>query len=82
VDNDRKMETFENLHFPVTPAKAGVQNTLKTLDSGFRRNDDGESETVFFKGLKWFARSESNVFHRSVIKLTIGGNYDDKQRTA
>jgi len=44
-------ETFENLHFPVTPAKAGVQNTLKTLDSGFCRNDDGESETVFFKGL-------------------------------
>ena len=24
---------------------------MKTLDSGFRRNDDRESETVFFKGL-------------------------------
>jgi hypothetical protein len=23
----------------VTPAKAGVHNTLKRLDSGFRRND-------------------------------------------
>jgi nucleoside-diphosphate-sugar epimerase len=45
------LETFENLYFPVTPAKAGVQNTLKTLDSGFRRNDDMDTETVFFKGL-------------------------------
>jgi hypothetical protein len=44
-------ETFENLRFSVTPAKAGVQNTLKTLDSGFRRNDGREHETVFFKGL-------------------------------
>jgi hypothetical protein len=34
------METFENLHFLVTPAKAGVQNILILLDSGFRRNDD------------------------------------------
>jgi hypothetical protein len=25
--------------YPVTPAKAGVQNALKRLDSGFRRND-------------------------------------------
>jgi hypothetical protein len=24
----------------VTPAKAGVQNFLKSLDSGFRRNDE------------------------------------------
>ncbi len=26
-------------NFPVTPAQAGVQNTLKRLDSCFRRND-------------------------------------------
>jgi len=25
---------------PVTPAKAGVHNRLKQLDSGFRRNDN------------------------------------------
>jgi hypothetical protein len=25
--------------YSVTPAKAGVQNALKRLDSGFRRND-------------------------------------------
>jgi len=30
-------ETFENLFFIVTPAKAGVQNVLKRLDTGFRR---------------------------------------------
>jgi len=51
-------ETFENLHFHVTPAKAGVQNILKTLDSApvftgvTRRNDDTDAETVFFKGLR------------------------------
>ena len=28
---------------PVTPAKAGVQNLLKMLDSGFRRNDEYNS---------------------------------------
>ena len=30
-----------SLNFPdVTPAKAGVQKWFKSLDSGFRRNDD------------------------------------------
>jgi hypothetical protein len=29
----------------VTPAKAGVQNILKKLDSGFRRNDGKSSFT-------------------------------------
>ncbi len=28
------------LPYYVTPAKAGVQNCLKRLDSGLRRNDD------------------------------------------
>jgi hypothetical protein len=36
----RTGETFENLLFTVTPAKAGVQNVLKRLDTGFRRYDD------------------------------------------
>ena len=40
LEMEKAGETFENLHFPVTPAKAGVQNILKLLDSGFRRNDD------------------------------------------
>jgi hypothetical protein len=30
----------EKLPFAVTPAKAGVQKTLKRLDSCLRRNDD------------------------------------------
>jgi hypothetical protein len=30
----------EKLRFSVTPAKAGVQDVFKLLDSGFRRNDD------------------------------------------
>jgi hypothetical protein len=37
---ESSLETFENLLFTVTPAKAGVQNVLKSLDSGFHRNDD------------------------------------------
>jgi hypothetical protein len=31
----------------VTPAKAGVQNSLKRPDSGFRRNDDQGSYSAF-----------------------------------
>jgi WD40 repeat protein/energy-coupling factor transporter ATP-binding protein EcfA2 len=36
---DGKLQMFSLPYKTVTPAKAGVQ-TLKTLDSGFRRNDD------------------------------------------
>jgi len=32
-DTEIKDETFENLHFVVTPAKAGVQKVLKGLDT-------------------------------------------------
>ncbi len=32
----------------VTPAKAGVQNFLELLDSGFRRNDGFLSNLSFF----------------------------------
>jgi hypothetical protein len=38
--DDLPNETFENLPFAVTPAKAGVQKVLKRLDSGFHRNDE------------------------------------------
>jgi len=31
----------------VTPAKAGVQNSLKRLDSGLRRNDDKGTYSEF-----------------------------------
>jgi hypothetical protein len=34
------LESFENLPYVVTPAKAGVQKVLKRLDTGFRRYDD------------------------------------------
>jgi len=33
------LETISKFLFTVTPAKAGVQGSLKVLDSGFRRND-------------------------------------------
>jgi hypothetical protein len=34
------LQNPEKPQFAVTPAKAGVQNPLKRLDSCFRRNDD------------------------------------------
>ncbi len=34
------LETISKITYTVTPAKAGVQNPSKDLDSGFRRNDD------------------------------------------
>ncbi len=34
-----KLEPIAKPAYSVTPAKAGVQNALKRLDSGFRRND-------------------------------------------
>jgi len=37
----------EKLRFPVTPAKAGVQEVVKRLDSCFRRNDDLRSRGTF-----------------------------------
>jgi len=33
------LEAISKFLFTVTPAKAGVQESLKVLDSGFRRND-------------------------------------------
>jgi hypothetical protein len=36
---DETIEALAKLTIFVTPAKAGVHNTSKRLDSGFRRND-------------------------------------------
>lgn len=36
----------------VTPAKAGVQNILERLDSGFRRNDAKREFLTFYEGVK------------------------------
>ena len=35
------VRTCEIMHFAVTPVKTGVQKCLNSLDSGFRRNDNG-----------------------------------------
>ena len=35
-----RSETFENLLITVIPANAGIQNILKSLDTGFHRYDD------------------------------------------
>jgi len=36
----------------VTPAKAGVQNNLKLLDSRFRGNDKNGSKLTFYESIK------------------------------
>jgi hypothetical protein len=33
----------------VTPVKTGVQNVLKQLDSGFRRNDEKRTKRTFYE---------------------------------
>jgi len=47
----------------VTPAKAGVQNFLVFLDSGFRRNDGTHISGLFGKYLKitYFKWSRSTL---------------------
>jgi len=40
--NSYYRELLAELGKTVTPEKAGVQKSLKNLDSGFRRNDDEE----------------------------------------
>jgi len=41
--------TSEKFLKPVTPAKAGVYNPSKRLDSGFRRNDEDGVRGTFTK---------------------------------
>jgi hypothetical protein len=33
----------------VTPVETGVQNLLKELDSGFRRNDENRTKRTFYE---------------------------------
>jgi hypothetical protein len=40
----------------VTPAKAGVQNVLKKLDSGFRRNDKFFRISTFYAIISFTAK--------------------------
>jgi len=44
----------------VTPAKAGVYNLLKILDSGFRRNDKKDRFQTFYE----FIKMHSNFYYR------------------
>jgi hypothetical protein len=39
LNMDNSVESLAKLNKTVTPAKAGVQKSLKNLDSCFRRND-------------------------------------------
>jgi len=36
----------------VTPAKAGVQNCLNSLDSRFRGNDENGTKKTFYEAIK------------------------------
>jgi hypothetical protein len=36
----------------VTPVETGVQNQLKSLDSGVRRNDEKRTKRTFYEAIK------------------------------
>jgi len=43
----------QKVNWIVTPAKAGVQNVLKYLDSGFRRNDKFYGFSTFYESIRY-----------------------------
>lgn len=47
MNNAHPVEVISKYPNNVTPANAGVQNPLKELDSGFRRNDIGPQKQAF-----------------------------------
>ena len=49
---ETKMNDLMKVLRPVTPAKAGVYNPSKILDSGFRRNDSYDVRATFFETVK------------------------------
>jgi hypothetical protein len=60
-----KFDSLVGIPKSVTPAKAGVQNCLFCLDSGFRRND---GKNVFISFLSAFDIRYS-IFCGSILKL-------------
>jgi len=48
---DLSLTESQKVSRPVTPAKAGVQNVLKILDSGFRRNDQSIRNPTFCESI-------------------------------
>ena len=54
---------------PVIPAKAWVQNILKILDSGFRRNDAESEIRTFYGFIKYgLTRREKSVISCLLLK--------------
>jgi len=47
-----KKMVSQKVSWVVTPAKAGVQKILKSLDSGFRRNDKFCGVSTFYEIIK------------------------------
>jgi len=48
----------EKVKIGVTPAKAGVQKSLKNLDSGFRRND---GKVLFLTSYEFINRESASL---------------------
>jgi len=52
----------------VTPAKAGVQKCLKTLDSGLRRNDEKRDFRAFYEAATFASCNKGFVIY-SIMKF-------------
>ena len=61
----------------VTPAKAGVQNNLKLLDSRFRGNDKNGSKLTFYESINVGKKEDRNngrmVIGERSHKIKLGG---------
>jgi hypothetical protein len=55
----------------VTPAKAGVQNILKELDSGFRRNDETGQFQTFYETINFHFSIKFSVSFQSAKLIQI-----------
>ena len=64
------LKDAEKLGFNVTPAKAGVQNDLKSPDSCFRRNGKLRPERTFSSDL--LTVSVCGAFHANLLALQEG----------
>ncbi len=50
------------LRTSVIPAKAGIQNILKSLDSGLRRNDREKNNCLFFERLRNIRELKTSIW--------------------
>jgi len=66
-----KIDAFVKSQKTVTPAKAGVQNYLNSLDSRFHGNDNNGTNRTFYEFIKTDLAAVTFDLHRLLLALTI-----------